>query len=327
VKKVFVTRAIPEKGIDLLKEEFEVAVWEHVREPTKEEIIRRAKGCHGLVTLLSDPIDREVITSLPSLQAICQYAVGYDNIDLDSATEKGIVVTNTPGVLTETTADLTWALIMTACRRVAEADRYVRQGEWGVAWGPKLLLGKDIHGSTLGIIGLGRIGSAVAWRSRGFNMRVLYHSRSRTDRARTIENELGAKSVSLERLLSESDIVTIHVPLNESTERLIGKREIGMMKEGAVLINTARGDVIDEDALVGALKSGHLHAAGLDVFQDEPLPPENELMHLPNTVILPHIGSASHATRDRMSVMCAENMIAAVSGSNPPNLVNPDCFA
>ncbi len=324
LKKVFVTREIPEKGLAILREEFDVEVWEHSWEPTKEEIAEHARECHGLVTLLSDPIDRDVISLLPKLEVISQYAVGYDNIDIKSATERGVIVTNTPGVLTETTADLTWALIMAACRRVVEADRYVREGEWEVGWGPKLLLGKDVFGATLGIIGMGRIGSAVARRSSGFAMKVLYHTRSRNELAMAIEREIGAKSVSLDELLSESDIVTVHVPLNKSTERLIGSREIQMMKQGSILVNTSRGAVIDEEALADALKSGHLFAVGLDVFIQEPVDAENELTRLPNTVVLPHIGSASYATRDKMSVMCAENVIAALSGRIPPNVVNPD---
>ncbi|TFF91752.1 D-glycerate dehydrogenase [Candidatus Thorarchaeota archaeon] len=324
LKRVFVTRKIPEKGIELLREHFHIKVWRERRAPIKEEIVQEAAGFQGLVTLLSDPIDGELISSLPQLQAICQYAVGYDNIDVDRATERGIIITNTPGVLTETTADLTWALIMATCRRVVEGDRYVRRGEWQVAWGPKLLLGTDVYGSTLGIVGLGRIGSAVARRSLGFNMKVLYHNRSSNDRTKAIEDEIGAKRVSLEELLSESDIVTLHVPLNESTEGLIGQRELKMMKKGAVLVNTSRGAVIDEGALISALKSGHLQAAGLDVFQQEPVEQDNELIRLPNTVVLPHIGSASYATRNRMSVMCAENMIAALSGDEPPNVLNPE---
>ncbi len=324
LKKVFVTREIPDKGLAILRREFDVKVWEHNREPTKEEIAEQARDCQGLVTLLSDPIDRELILQLPKLEVISQYAVGYDNIDIETATERGVIVTNTPGVLTETTADLTWALIMATCRRVVEADRYVRQGEWVVGWRPMLLLGKDVFGATLGIVGMGRIGSAVARRSKGFAMKVLYHSRSRNEGTISIEREVGAKSVSLEELLSESDIVTLHVPLDESTEGLIGAREIQMMKQGSILVNTSRGPVVDEEALIDALKSGHLHAAGLDVFTQEPLDADNELTRLPNTVVLPHIGSASYATRNKMSVMCAENIIAALSGRIPPNVVNPE---
>lgn len=324
LKKVFVTREIPDKGLAMLRRNLDIEVWEHSREPTKEEIIEHARDCHGLVTLLSDPIDRELILQLPKLEVISQYAVGYDNIDIETATELGVCVTNTPGVLTETTADLTWALIMAVCRRIVEADRYVRQGEWEVGWGPKLLLGKDVFGATLGIVGMGRIGSAVARRSKGFDMKVLYHSRSRNERTMSIEREVGAKSVSLDELLSESDIVTLHVPLDESTEGLIGSREIRMMRQGSILVNTSRGPVVDEEALIDALKSGHLYAAGLDVFTHEPVDADNELTRLPNTVVLPHIGSASYATRDKMSVMCAENIIAALSGRIPPNVVNPD---
>lgn len=290
--------------------------------PSKEEIIQHAESCEGLVTLLSDTITSEVIESLPRLRVIAQYAVGYDNIDVAAATARGVIVTNTPGVLTETTADLTWSLIMAVSRRIVEADKYVRDGRWRVAWGPELLLGEDVYGATLGIIGLGRIGQAVARRAKGFDMRVLYHSRNRVD----CEKDLGAELVALDTLLSESDIVTLHVPLTQETHHLIGTRELSLMKRGAYLINTSRGAVLDEGALYDALRSGHLGGAGLDVFAHEPTPHNNPILELGNVVVAPHIGSASTRTRTVMAEMCATNLIAALSGERPPNIVNPEVF-
>ena len=325
-QKVFVTRRIPKEGLDMIKERFDVKVWPSEVPPSKEEIIEQAKDCHGIVSLLSDPIDAETISSLPKLKVIAQYAVGYDNIDVEEATKKGIVVTNTPGVLTETTADLTWALIMAAARRVVEADQFVRRGNWEVAWGPELLLGADIHGASLGIVGMGRIGQAVAKRAQGFNMRILYHSPSHNEKIDAIEDLTGAKSTSLHTLLKESDIVTLHVPLTEETHHLIGKKELESMKEGSILINTSRGQVVDQDALYNALSTGHLGGAGLDVFREEPLEKKSPLLDLSNVVLVPHIGSASKKTRSTMATMCASNIIAALSGEMPPNAINPEVF-
>ncbi|MHA2378498.1 MAG: 2-hydroxyacid dehydrogenase [Candidatus Thorarchaeota archaeon] len=323
-KKVFITRMIPDIGLDAIDAEFETTVWEQEMPPSKSEIIQNARECSGIVTLLSDPIDTEVIEFLPLLKVISQYAVGFDNIDISAATRRGIIVTNTPGVLTETTADLAWTLIMSACRRITEADRYVRDGEWKVAWGPKMLLGRDVHKATLGIIGLGRIGRAVARRATGFSMKILYHSRTKNDESVEIERETGAERSDLETLLQESDVITIHVPLSEDTRNMIGSHEIAMMKPGAVLVNTSRGSVVDEDALYQSLKSGHLGGAGLDVFRHEPVSLQNPLLELPNVVVVPHIGSASIATRDRMAQICAGNLIAALQGVVPPNIVNPE---
>jgi glyoxylate reductase len=319
--RVFVTRRIPEEGLDQIRAHFDTIVWTDDEPPSKAEIIKSAQGCSGLVTLLSDPIDAELMESLSGLRAIAQYAVGYDNIDIQSATERNIAVTNTPGILTETTADLTWALILAACRRVPEADRYVRNGDWRVAWGPTMLLGRDIFGSTLGIIGAGRIGSAVARRAAGFSMKMLYHSRSRNEE---IEADLNAARTDLETLLRGSDIVSIHVPLTVDTRRMIGIDELRMMKPSAVLVNTSRGPVIDEDALTQALESGLIAGAGLDVFKDEPIPMNSKLLNLDNVVLLPHIGSASIDTRAKMAAMCARNLIAALQGEIPPNIVNPE---
>ncbi|MFW9963480.1 MAG: 2-hydroxyacid dehydrogenase [Candidatus Sifarchaeia archaeon] len=323
-QKVFVTRKIPKEGLDIITENFEVKIWPSEEPPSHDEIIEMAVECQGLVTLLSDPIDSRLINGLPNLKVIAQYAVGYDNIDVYEATKRGIIVTNTPGVLTETTADLAWALIMATARRIVEADRYIRNGKWNVAWGPELLLGADIHDSTLGIIGMGRIGQAMARRAQGFNMRVLYYSRSHSENITALANKTGARSTNLETLLRESDIVSLHVPLTSETHHLIGKKELGMMKQDSILVNTSRGQVIDQVALYEALSSGNLGGAGLDVYQEEPISKNDPLLLLENVVLVPHIGSASRNTRATMSLMCAKNIIAALNGEKPPNIINPE---
>ena len=320
---VFVTRRIPHEGLDMLEGMFDVKVWPSEQPPSREEIVENAEDCQGLVTLLSDPIDAELIDKLPNLKVIAQYAVGYDNIDVKEASKRGIIVTNTPGVLTETTADLTWSLIMATARRIVEADRYVRDGNWTVAWGPQLLLGADIHGATIGIVGMGRIGRAVARRAQGFNMHVLYNSRSKNEEITKLEELVGACSVDLGTLLRESDIVSIHVPLTSETHHLIGEKELEMMKTDSILVNTSRGTVVNQDALFTALKTNQIGGAGLDVFREEPISMESPLLELSNVVLVPHIGSASRRTRAKMATMCAENMIAALNDEKPPNIVNP----
>jgi glyoxylate reductase len=323
-QKVFVTRRIPQQGLDMITGKFDVTVWPSENPPSKEEIIDHASDCQGLITLLSDPIDADLISKLSRLKVIAQYAVGYDNINVGEATQRGVMVTNTPGVLTETTADLTWSLIMSTARRIVEADQYVRKGQWNVAWGPQLLLGSDIHGSTLGIIGMGRIGQAVARRAMGFNMRVLYHSRSHNEEIESVSRLVEAESTDLETLLKESDIVSVHVPLTPRTQHMIGEKELRMMKRGAILVNTSRGQVVDQDALCDALSSQHMGGAGLDVFREEPISKSSPLLELENVVLVPHIGSASKNTRATMAKMCAENIIAALKGEKPPNIVNPE---
>jgi len=325
-QRVFVTRKIPDEGLRMITKTFDTIVWPSDKPPSVQEIIQNAEGCEGLVTLLSDPIGRDVIEMLPKLRVIAQYAVGYDNIDVTFATEKKIIVTNTPGVLTETTADLAWALIMAATRRIVEADRYVRNGEWNVAWGPKLLHGSDIFGATLGIIGMGRIGSAVAKRASGFNMKILFHTRSENEYTKNIESEFNGTRADFHALLRESDIISLHIPLSSETYHLLGETEFKLMKQGAVLVNTSRGAVIDENALFKALESGHLGAAGLDVFNQEPLEKNSPLMKLPNVILTPHIGSASIKTRATMATMCARNLIAALNEERPLNIVNPEVF-
>ncbi|MCF2136388.1 MAG: D-glycerate dehydrogenase [Candidatus Thorarchaeota archaeon] len=324
--KVFVTRKIPEEGLNIIKKECDAIVWEKETPPTEQEIIDVSQDCEGIVTLLSDPINAHVIESLPKLRVIAQYAVGYDNIDVEAATKKGILVTNTPGVLTETTADLAWALLMAASRRIVEADKYVRNGQWKVAWGPQLLLGRDIYDATIGIVGMGRIGFAVARRARGFGMKIIYTNRSESTTTKKAEDELGALRVDLDTLLEQSDFVSLHVPLTKHTRHLINRERLRRMKPTAVLINTARGPVVHEEALIEALQKGWIRAAGLDVFTKEPLSQDSPLISLPNVILAPHIGSASVETRSKMSLMCAENLLAGLKGIRPKNLVNDTAY-
>ncbi len=323
--RVFVTRKLPGPCFERLIREFDAEVWPEWTPPPYEKILEKAREVDALVTLLTDRIDCRLISegARNRLRIVAQYAVGYDNIDVECATKHGIYVTNTPGVLTEAVADLTWALILAAARRLVEADHYVRSGEWyrgGVAWHPEMMLGMDVHGKTLGIIGFGRIGRAVAQRAKGFNMKVLYYDVARAPEE--VEKQLGATYVDLETLLRESDIVSIHVPLTPQTRHMIGERELRMMKPTAILVNTARGPVIDTEALVKALKEGWIAAAALDVFEQEPLPPDHPLTKLKNVVLAPHIGSATRETREKMACMVLENLLAFRDRKEPPTLVN-----
>lgn len=319
--KVFVTRKILEEGLNMLRERYDVEVSDYDGVIPREMLLKKVKGADALVSLLTDNIDAEVMDAAgPNLKIIANYAVGYNNIDVEEATKRGIMVTNTPGVLTETTADFAWTLLMAIARRIVEADKFVREGKFR-GWEPMLLLGTDVFGATLGIVGFGRIGQAMARRALGFNMRVLYYDNSRVDEQ--LEKELKATFVDLPTLLKESDFVTLHVPLTKQTHHLIGEKELKMMKKDAYLINTARGPVVDEKALVKALKEGWIKGAALDVFENEP-EIEPELLKLDNVVLAPHIASASYATRSKMSVMVAENIIKALNGEVPPNLVNPE---
>jgi len=318
--KVFVTRIIPDEGLKLILENCDAEVWQAETPPPKEIIIEKIKDCEGILTLLTDKIDAEIMDKAPKLRIISNYAVGYDNIDVKSATQRGIMVTNTPGVLTETTADLAFALILATARRIVEADKFTRSGKWK-SWGPMLFLGRDVYGATLGIIGLGRIGQAVARRAKGFNMKVIYYSRKRKE---DVERELGVEYRELRSLLREADIVSIHTPLTEETYHLIGEKELSLMKPTAILINTARGAVVDQKALYKALKERRIFGAGLDVYEKEPIDADDPLMELDNVVLLPHIGSASVETRGRMARMAAGNLLAGLRGEKPPNLVNPE---
>lgn len=321
---LFITRQIPKKGIEMIKKYYDVKVWTEYTPPPREVLLKKAREADALVTLLTDKVDEELFKNAPRLRIVAQYAVGYDNIDLDAATKHGVYVTNTPSVLTEATADYTWALLLAVARRVVENDHFVRWGEWwrtGTGWHPMMMLSLEVHGKTIGIIGMGRIGQAVARRAKGFNMRILYYDRKRKPE---IEKELGAEYVDLETLLKESDFVTLHVYLSKETHHLIGERELKLMKSSAIIINTARGPVIDTAALVKALKEGWIAGAGLDVFEKEPLPPNHPLTAFKNVVLAPHAASATYETRDKMAELVAKNLIAFYKGEIPPTLVNKE---
>lgn len=319
--RVYVTRELPERGLHIIKERFDAEVWPEYAPPPKEVITEKAAKVDALATLLSDKIDAEVFDAAPNLRIVSQFAVGFDNIDVKEATKRGIYVTNTPGVLTETTADFAWALLMAAARRVVEADRYVRAGKWKVGWHPAMLQGRDVYGATLGIVGLGRIGSSIAKRARGFDMKVLYYD---VIRRQDLEKELKIEYVEIDTLLQKADFVTINVPLLKATYHLIDEKKLRLMKKTAILINNARGPVVDEKALYKALKEGWIASAGLDVFEQEPTPQSNPLLTLENVIVAPHISSASFETRSRMSEMVAENLVAFFESRVPPNLVNKD---
>jgi glyoxylate reductase len=319
--RVFVTRELPERGLRMIAERFEAETWSEYGPPPKPVIVEKAARVDALVTLLSDKIDQEVFDAAPRLKIVSQFAVGYDNIDVKQATERGIYITNTPGVLTETTADYAWALLMATARRVVEADKYIRSGKWKVGWHPTMFQGRDIYGATLGIIGMGRIGSAIAKRASGFSMKVLYHDVVRRPQ---LEQELSMEYTEIESLLQTSDFVTLNVPLLKDTYHLINEEKLKLMKNTAILVNNSRGPVVDEKALYRALREGWIAGAGLDVFEQEPTPHSNPLLELENIVVAPHVSSASFETRSRMAEMVAENLIAFFEGRIPPNLVNKD---
>ncbi|AKF92829.1 D-glycerate dehydrogenase [Brevibacillus laterosporus] len=306
---VYVTRKVAEEAMNLLATIATVEVWDQEYPVPRDILLEKAKRSDGLYVMLSDRIDREIIDAAPHLKVISTLAVGYDNIDLEACKEKGIVVTNTPDVLTDATADLTFGLLMAAGRRFIEANRVLMNGEWKT-WSPYFMAGQRIHGATIGIIGMGRIGEAVAKRAAGFDMRILYHNRSRRIEA---EQTYGATYCSLPDLLCESDYVVLLTPLTEATKGLMGAEEFAMMKSTAVFINASRGATVDEEALYQALKQGTIWAAGLDVFQQEPIPTNHPLLSLPNVVALPHIGSATYETRDRMAMLVSENIVAVLS--------------
>ena len=320
--KVFVSRLIDREALDMIAEVAEMEVWRDELPPPYEVLLEKVKDVDGLLSLLSDRVDITLMDAAPKLKVISNLAVGYDNIDITEAKKRGIQVGNTPGVLTETTADIAFALLMATARRVVEADRHVRKGQWKT-WGPMILLGQDIHHATLGIIGLGRIGIEVAKRARGFNMNVLYHDIVRN--SEETERQLGVKYISeLNELLSTSDFISVHVPLLPGTHHLIGASEFALMKPRAVFINTSRGQVVDQKALYEALRSGKIFAAGMDVTEVEPISTDDPLLTLENVVITPHIASASVHTRKNMAMMAAENLIAGLRGEVLPNCVNPE---
>jgi glyoxylate reductase len=317
-EKVFITREIPKVGIELLKKYFQVEVNKLNRDLTQFELLRKLKGVSAVVSMLSNRFDREFIRKLEGLKVISNYAVGYNNIDVSAATENGIIVTNTPGVLTDATADLTFALLLAAARRIPEGDRFVRAGKFK-GWSPLLMLGYDVAGKTIGIVGAGRIGTAVAARAKGFAMKILYYSRKRSE----VIEELGGRFVTLNKLLMSSDFISLNVPLNDGTRGMIGRREISLMKKSSILVNTARGEVVDEEALIESLSKNKIAAAGLDVYASEPKV-NPKFMKLKNVVLAPHVGSGTYETRNKMAELAARNVIAALKGKHPPSVVNPE---
>jgi len=319
--RVFVSRIIPSEGLEAVRSACEMDLWEEELPPPRDELLRRVAGVDGVLTLLTDRGDDEFLDAAgPSLKVVSNYAVGFDNVDVAACARRGIPVGNTPGVLTDTTADLAWALLMAAARRLPEGDRYVRAGSWRT-WGPLLLLGPDVHGATIGIVGFGRIGQAVARRAQGFGMQILYHDLQPLPAS--VTDPLGATYLPLEELLPRSDFVSLHVNLSPVTRHLINAQTLAMMKPTAVLVNTSRGPVVDQTALADALRNGVIWAAALDVTDPEPIPRDDPLVGLDNCLIVPHIASASRATRGKMAAMAAANLIAGVRGESLPTEVPP----
>ncbi len=318
--KIFISRIIPDPGLALIKEHFPgFDLWSADLPPSRTELIERSRGVDGLLCLLTDKVDGELMDAIgPQLKVISSMSVGVDHIDVAAATSRGIPVGNTPGVLTDATADQTFALLLAAARRLAEGERYLRAGKW-VTWSPSLLLGADLVGATLGIVGFGRIGQAVAKRAQGFDLRVIYHDP-------TAQSAYNAQPVDLDTLLRESDFVSIHVPLNAETKHLVNAEFLAKMKPNAVLVNAARGGILDQNALYHALKSKQIFAAALDVTDPEPLPMDSPLLELENCLIVPHLGSASKKTRDMMSLLAAQNLVAGLKGERLPNCFNPQVY-
>ena len=316
--KVFVTRILPVRGMEMVQEYCDADVWPHDLPPSREELLERVGDAEGLLSLLTENIDARVMDAAPRLRVISNCAVGVDNVEVAAATAQRIPVGNTPDVLTDATADMAFALLLSAGRRIVEGVNYVRAGHWKT-WGLRVLLGVDLAGATLGIIGFGRIGKAVAKRALGFGMRVLYHDPS-------VLPTLGALPVDLDQLLRESDFVSLHVPLTDETRHMINEVTLSKMKPGAVLVNTARGPIVDLSALYRALNSGRIFAAGLDVTEPEPIDGDSPLLHMDNCIIVPHLGSASQWTREQMGILAAKNLIAGLKGEKLPHCVNPEVY-
>ena len=321
--EVYVTRMLPSPGIEILERYCAVEVNRSEDAPARAELIQRVAPKDGLLCLLTEKIDREVMEAAPNLRVISSYSVGYDHVDVAEATNRGIYVTYTPGVLTDATADFAWTLMMSIARRVTEADRYVRGGKWKIAWSPTMLVGGAVYGKTLGILGLGRIGSALAKRAMGFDMKVLYYDEIRPPKER--EAELHLQYRPMEEILREADFVSIHVPLTEKTRHLMNYDRLKMMKPTAYLINTARGGVVDTEGLARALREGVIAGAGLDVHEREPVGMDNPLLKLEDKCILaPHIASGTVEARSEMAEMAANNLVSVLKGEMPPSLVNAD---
>lgn len=322
--RIYVTRNIPKPAIDtLLQAGMDVEVYPEDQVIPRDVLLEKVKNRDGILCILTETIDAEVFQAASEAKIFANYAVGYNNVDVVEATNRGIAITNTPGVLTDATADLTWALIFAAARRIVDSDRYLRAGKFE-GWGPLFYLGQDVTERTLGIIGLGRIGRAVAERAAAFRMNILYTNNKQVDEFEE-SYPYQVKKVELNELLQQSDFVSIHVPLNAETTHLIGAEELAMMQPHAILINTARGPIVDEEALATALKHNTIWSAGLDVFEKEPKV-HPSLIDLPNAVLVPHLGSATNETRTKMGLIAAENLIAFFEGKRPPNLVNPEVW-
>lgn len=319
--KVYVSRLIPEPALEIVRAATEMRVWD--REdvpPPRDVLLREVADCEGLLSLLTEKIDDELLRSAPRLRCVANMAVGFDNIDVPAATRRGVVVTNTPDVLTETVADFAFTLMLAASRRLVEADTLTRAGEWKT-WSPLMLAGQDMHHATLGLVGVGRIGAAVARRAKGFEMRVIYYD---VVRRPDLEQSLGLEYRNLNEVLREADFISVHVPLTEQTRHLIGRDQFRLMKKTAVFVNTSRGPVVDQAALAEALRNRTIYAAGIDVFEKEPVPADDPLLRLDNVVVAPHIASASIPTRVRMATLAAENLVAVLQGKKPPTPVNPE---
>lgn len=316
--RVYVTRRLPGGALDLLAQHAELTVWDGDLPPPRDELLAQARTCHGLLTLLTDRVDDELLAAAPSLVAVSNMATGFDNVDVTAANRQAVLVTRTPGVLSETVAEFTLGLMLAAARRVVEADRHVREGLWQT-WGPQTFLGQDLHGATLGIVGLGGVGLEVARRAVALGMRVVYHNRTAKP---WLERRYRLTRLSIDELLRQSDFLSLHARLSAETRQLIGERELRLMKPTAVLVNTARGALVDQPALCRALAEGWIAAAALDVTDPEPIAPDDPLLALDNVLITPHIASASVATRSRMAMLAAENLLSALRGEVPKHAVN-----
>lgn len=321
--KVYVNRLIPEEALKKLAQSCDYRIWEGELTVPRDVLLKEVPEIDALLSLLTDKIDAPIMDAAPKLRVISNMAVGFDNIDVREATRRKIVVCNTPGVLTETTADFAFALLLAAARRVAEGERNVKEGKWKT-WGPMTLLGHDVHHATLGIIGLGRIGAEVAKRAKGFDMKILYYDSVRRPE---LEKTLGVEFRDLKTLLGESDFVTVHAPLLPETYHLIGEEQFKIMKKTAIVVNTARGPIVDPKALYNALRDHQIAYAALDVTEPEPIPLSDPLLTLNNILIVPHIASASVATRTKMALMAVDNLLAALRGERPPYIVNPEVLA
>lgn len=316
--RVYITRAIAPEAVDMLRARHEVEMWPEPRAIPRDVLLEKVAGQDGLLCIISERIDDELLDRAPSLKIVANMAVGFDNIDVPACTRRGVVATNTPGVLTETTADFAFALMMAVARQLVPAERYVREGRWKT-WDPALFVGQDIHHSRLGIVGMGRIGAEVARRARGFDMRVQYYDAYRRE---DLEAQLGVEYVPFETLLAESDFITIHVDLNPATRKLFGREQLARMKPTAYLVNAARGPIVDTEALFAACRDGRIGGAALDVTDPEPLPPDHPILQLPNVIVCPHIASASVRTRTAMATLAAENILLALDGQPPKTPLN-----